>query len=486
MAQLRLFTVEEERYLLNQIIHSDERVAQRALQWLTEQLRVGRRFVDSKLVRDGLRICLTSPHMGVRRWALNAAAILGLGGDYKPILDQLEPATQDPDLMASVVGALFAQAPLEAPQLLAASGVGLDGANLIAAAQYGEAERKTLVETRIPIDTASTPELKAGLVLTGTGKAPEHLFFAAHKNKVALEQLNLHPVPSVSKYSIWALAKLRLGFDSLKIPLSEFDSSPPEVRKWVLRLLFSDAKHLAKNLEMVQRASRDNAEEVRHESAIELRHMFVPGLEAYVLEWFFSEPYIPGRDALIEHMAANAERAADYWEVVTTIYEREPFASQQRTRLEAASAGTSLYRALRRIAIKSELPTLLPDDRLFGGAPMTNITNTFGDGSNFGALSFGGDVHAATISAISSVQHEPTKEVLQAVLAFINAADLNPGQKAEGEQLVREAAGEPTKTRMQKLIGYLRALGSGAQAAGSAITGVDGLIDSIQGLPMLS
>jgi hypothetical protein len=486
LAQLRIFTIEEERYLLNQMIQSDHKAAQRTLQGLCESLREGRRFIDPKPVRDGLRVCLTSPHLAIRRWALNVAAIVGLGGDHQLILDQLGPATNDPDLMASVVGALFAQAPSEASRLLDTSGAGVDGANLIAAAQFSDAERTRLVETKIPIDTASTPELKAGLVLTGTGKAPENLFFASHKNKVALEQLNLHPVPSVSKYSIWALAKLRFGFDSLRIPLSEFDSSVPEVRKWVLRLLFSDSRHLSKNLEMVERASRDDSEEVRHESAIELRNIFVSGLDHYILAWFFLEPYAPARDALMEHMAANSEKAPDYWEVVTTIYEREPFGSQQRTRLEAASAGTTLYGALRRIAIKGELPRLLPDERIFGGGPVTNIKNTFGEGSNFGALSFGGDVNTATINAINSVQHEPTKQVLQAVLAFINVADLNPGQKAEGAQLVREAAGEPTKTRMQKLIGYLKTIGGGAQAAGSAVAGVDGLIDKVQSLPMFT
>jgi len=343
-----------------------------------------------------------------------------------------------------------------------------------------------LVASRIPIDNATTPELKAGLVLTGTGKAPEHLFFASHKNKTALEQLNLHPIASVSKYSIWALAKLKLGFDSLKIPLSEFDSSPPEVRKWVLRLLFSDHSNLSKNLEMVQRASRDDSDEVRHESAIELRDSFVVGLSAYVMEWFFAEPYLPARDALLEHMAANAERSPDYWELITTLYEREPFGSQQRTRLEAASAGTSLYGALRRLAVKGEIPRLLPDDRILGAGPMTTINNNFGQGSSFGAVAFGGSVHVATANAISSVQHEPTRDVLQSVLSFINSADLNPGQKAEGETLVREAAAEPTKSTMQKLVGYLTALGGGAQAATGAVQGVDGLIEAVQQLPMFA
>jgi hypothetical protein len=406
---------------------------------------------------------------------------VGIGSDHSLILDQLQPAADDPDLMLALVAALYSQNHANASRLLTSRGVDLTGANLIAAAQYSPAERQRLIETKIPIENASSEELKAGLILTGTSKAPEHLFFAAHKNMVALEQLNLHPVASVSKYSIWALAKLRLGFDSLKIPLSDFDSSPPEVRKWVLRLLFSDPKNLRKNLEMVQRAGRDDSEEVRYEGAIELRSAYVKDLGRYVIDWYHDETFVPAKDALIEHMAAQADKSVQYMELVSRTYEMAPFRSQLRTRLEAAAAGTGCYSELRRIEVKAEMPSLFPESALPKESYVTN-NNYFGDGSNFGAVSIGGAVNAHTIQAIGSVQNPAIKEVLESVLAFINSADLNPGQKAEGEQLVREAATEPNKTKMQKLIGYVKAIGTGASAAGTLVGGVDGLIEKIQAL----
>ena len=419
--------------------------------------------------------------MGVRRWALNAIAIVGIGSDHTLILEQLHPAANDPDLMTAVVAALYARSPVNASQLLTASGVDLTGANLIAAAQYSPVERQRLIDTKIPIENATAEELKAGLILTGTSKAPEHLFFAAHKNKVALEQLNLHPVASVSKYSIWALAKLRLGFDSLKIPLSDFDSSPPEVRKWVLRLLFSDPKNLSKNLEMVQRAGRDDSDEVRHEGAIELRGAYVKDLGPHVMDWYHDEAFMPAKDALIEHMAAQAYKSDQYMELVTRTYEMAPFQSQSRTRLEAAAAGTSCYAELRRIAVKAEMPSLFTDSVLPRENHVTNINN-FGDNSNFGAVSFGGAVNADTITAIGSVQNPAIKATLESVLAFINSASLNPGQKAEGEQLVRDVATDPSKSKMQKLVGWMKAIGTGASAAGTAVGGLEGLVEKIQGL----
>lgn len=466
---------------MNQITSSDPHITQKALQWLFDELAKGFRFSDPSNIRGGLRVCLTSPSMGVRRWALNAISIVGLGSDSAIILDQLIPASSDPDLMAAVVAALYSQSPNHASRLLAAKGVDLTGANLIAAAQHSKEMRQLLIDKKIPIENATADELKAGLILTGTSKAPEHLFFANHKNRVALEELNLHPVPSVSKYSIWALAKLKMGFDSLKIPLSEFESSPPEVRKWVLRLLFSDEQNLAKNIDMVQRAGRDDSEEVRHESAIELRGSFVSDMCPYVKDWYLNELYSPAHDALIEHMAAQAFKSEEYLELVTEKYERDQFGSQLRTRLEAAAAGTSTYAELRRISVKQENTTLFTGSQLAGGNSVTNITNDFGTGNNFGALAIGGgSISTETINAIGSVKNQNAKEVLEALLTFINGADLNPGQKAEGETLLREVAIEPTKTKFQKLIGYFTSLGGGASAAGNLIEGIDGLVEKIQ------
>ena len=41
-----LFSIEEERYLLNQITSSDSLVTQKALQWLHDRLAGGFRFTD--------------------------------------------------------------------------------------------------------------------------------------------------------------------------------------------------------------------------------------------------------------------------------------------------------------------------------------------------------------------------------------------------------------------------------------------------------
>lgn len=456
------------------------RVTQRALQWLHDRLSEGMRFVDPNPVREGLRVCLLGPDLGVRRWALNCIAIIGVAGDYELILDQIAIGEDDPDLMASVVKAIYAQARADAPRLLATRGVKVEGAYLIAAAEHSLEERERLVRTKIPIDTASTEELKAGLVLAGTSNAPEHLFFATHKNKVALEQLNLHPVPSVSKYSIWALAKLKLGFGALKIPLSEFDSSPPEVRKWVLRLLFTDPKSLRLNLEMVQRASCDTSEEVRHESAIELRDVYVEGLSTFITEWFFQEPFGPAREALMEHMAANGERSAEYWEIVTNLYEREPFSSHQRTRLEAAAAGSSLYGTLRIISAKGEIPMLLPENELFGSRSVTKVIQHFPN-AQIGAVSGSGDIRAQTISAIRGVQSEEVRTLLERVLATV-ALLPQEHQRLEGTAIVAEVAKEPGKTTYQKLLGFLGGAKKGIDATSGLASGIDGLIGNISDL----
>jgi hypothetical protein len=270
-----------------------------------------------------------------------------------------------------------------------------------------------------------------------------------------------------------------LGFDALKIPLSDFDSSPPEVRKWVLRLLFSDEKNLAKNLEMVQRAGQDESEEVRYEAAIELRSIYVADLGSYTKDWYFSEPLTTVQDALIEHMAAQAYKSDEYMELITRIYEGEQPGSQRRIRLEAASAGTACYGELRRIAVAAEMTSLFPDQLRARENHVTNNVN-FGDNNNFGAVSVGGDVTAGAVHAVGLVQDQNVRETLESVLSLINGLDLDQDKRAQGEELVREAAVAPSRSRWQKLIEYVKGIGNTASAAGTLVGGVDGLIEKLQ------
>jgi hypothetical protein len=475
------FTLEEERYLISQLSQGDDRVATKALQWLCERYRRGYFLTDPVKVRSVTRLCLHRPLPNARRWAVNALAEIGTGSDLSPILELASNIHDDPDLLSSIVAAVFSGKPEEeASDLLNGVGIDISGLALIAAAQFSSEQKRALVQTLIPLETAGPAELRAAIVLAGTGKAPEHLFDRKFPNAITLSQLNLHDVSSVSKYSIWALAQLKLGFSSLQIPLSQLESSTSEVRKWVLRLLFSDSDSLSKNLDLLSVARKDQSSEVREEAAIELRSTFVDGMEQQVSDWFFKEENIEAKMFLLDHMSAQAHRSSLYGPIVMEFYRTAPPKSDRRIRIEAAAAGTELYRDLRKLDLQEESGTLFANDNDHGGqGSMVHINQNF-SGSQIGAVSATGPVSVDTLNAIGQQTDAATKELLEKVVLALLA--MKPEEQATGQRLVRDIAESPERSKWQNLLGFLKGAKEGAVAIGGSIEGLDSLIESVGGM----
>jgi hypothetical protein len=483
---IRPFTIEEERYLVARLSSGDDRSATKALQWLCNQVRGGAFITDPARTRSTIMLCLFRESHAVKRWAVNALTAIGVGGDISPILNLLSAAENDPDLLVSVIACIFSQKPdVEASTILAQRGVEMEGLALIAASRFSINQKQRLVETRIPLDTASPEELRAAIVLAGMGKSPEHLFHGRHTNAIALSELNLHHVPSVSKYSIWALAELKLGYSSLQLPISSLEASAPEVRKWFLRLLFSDAYALKRHLDLVQYAQTDASTEVREEAAMELRGTYVEGLSTPVRDWFFNEVHEEARYALLEHMAAQSIHDDTYRTITTEFYRRALLKSDTRNRVEAAAAGTPLFRELRKIALVEESVSLFSNDNefAFGDRSVTNINQNFNN-SQIGAVSASGNISAETLAAVNEVKNSSERELLLSSLTLISQLQSSDARR-EGERLVATVAGEPEKSKWQRLIGFLKGAREGAQDAKGLTDGIDGLIGNIQDIANL-
>lgn len=476
----RPFTLEEERYLVTQLSQADDRVATKALQWMCERTRAGWFFTDASKVRAVVRFCLHRTSPNARRWAVNALGEIGAGSDLTPVLELLPAADNDPDLLTSIVATIFSgRSDEESAEILGRFDIPIEGLALIAAAQFSPLQKRRLIATRVPLETSDPAELRAAIILAGTDKGPEHLFDQKFPNAISLSQLNLHDVSSVSKYSIWALAQLNLGFSALQLPLSDFESSPPEVRKWILRLLFSDPSSLAKHLDMVSVAQRDPSREVREESAIELRDIFVLGLDKYVSDWLFKEDHHEAHKSLLDHMAAQSDKSARYPPIVTEFYRKSPPKSDSRIRIEAAAAGTSLYRDLRKIDYEDESGFLFHNDNDSDGRlGMVTINQDF-SGSHIGAVTASGGISANTIAAVAQAD-APAKEILEKALGLIAGLDQSP--RTEGERLIQEVASRPSKSGWEKLVSFLKGTKETVVALGGTVEGVDGMIDSISDL----
>lgn len=473
--------MEEERYLLAQLSQAEDRVAVKALQWLCERCREGFWFAETTKIRASIRLCLHRSHPNAKRWAVNALTEIGPGKDVSPILGLVALTDDDPDLLAAIVAAIFSsKSEEEAVDLLAAHNVGMEGLVLIAASQHSVVQKAELVRTMVPLETSDAANLRAAIVMAGLRKAPEHLFDRRHPNAIALSQLNKHDVASVSKYSIWGISQLKLGFSSLLLPESDIESSPPEVRKWVYRLLISDPPAMAKRLDMLGSIQRDPSPEVREESAIELRDNFAPGLERYVSDWFFKEEHRQARLLLLDHMAAQSTFAERYEEIVVEFYKRASPKSDERIRLEAAAAGTQLYAKLRKIDIEEEKGVLFAmndnDSEKKTAGDVYNVTQHI-QANQIGAVS-GGPITGETIAAVAHVENGDTKDILTAVLAIIEKIE-DAAVRKEAEKAVKEVAESPSPSKWRKVLGLLKGVQTGAIAVGGAVTGIDKLIELV-------
>jgi hypothetical protein len=300
-----------------------------------------------------------------------------------------------------------------------------------------------------------------------------------------LSELNRHHVPSVSKYSIWALAELKLGYSALQLPISELESSPPEVRKWFLRLLFSDPYALRKHLDLVRYAQSDESIEVREEAAIELRDVYVQGLSNPVRDWFFNEVYQEARFALLEHMAAQSSHDETYGKIALEFYQRALQKSDARNRIEAAAAGTPLFRELRKVALIEEGRSLFSNDNEFtlGARSVMTINQNFHH-AQIGAVSGSGSINAETLAAVQKVESAADRELLSKCLTIV--AQLSSiEQRAEAQRLIGAVAAEPSKGRWQQLLDLMKGAREGVDATQGIASGLDGLIGDIQNLANL-
>jgi hypothetical protein len=468
--------MDEERHLIAQLSQGDH-IVQKTLQWLDGELRKGRFFADPSRVRTAVRHSIHRSSVKVKRWALNVLSQLGLARDMGILDDVFHLAESDPDILASIVRLVFREAKANAAKkLLETKGIAMEGIVLIAASEHSLEHRKRLVTERIPLDGGSAAELRSAIVLAGKAQAPPNLFLANHSNDIALSELNRHEHPSVVKYSIWALAELRLGFGSLKLDISNFDASPPEVRKWIIRLLFSDEIALRQNIDLIRHTEMDVSEEVREEAALELRNTYLEEACEPILHWFHNEMHVLTRMALLDHIATYSERNIQYAHIVKSMYNDAAMKSPMRTRIEACVVKTSMYAKLRTIEMAEESSSLFANDNDYGANRMI-INQTFNN-STIGAVSGTGDVNIQTQDLISGIGDEMLKSIFEKILTFIQEQPEGDFKK-QGSELLKEAAAAPSKPLLNRIVDWLRLAKDGITAGSALAATADGLVHQL-------
>jgi hypothetical protein len=272
---------QEASYIELLLGHVDARGKENGLERLCTHYRRGFRLRNPHPVRQTLNALLYSADASVRRWSLNAIALIGNRHDnLHPILDAIERDRGNEDILGAGIAALVALTqPDDLVQLLGGIGVPLEGPALLAAAQQTDAYTAQLAANRIKVDSASDAELRLAVVLIGLNKAPEHLFDLSHENRAVIGSVNRHHEPSVAQYSVWAICEnAGLSLADLGVPLADIEGLPANVRGYVFRLITADAETAEKHRQYLVVGSEDPSEKARLGLAAGLQPVYFDGL----------------------------------------------------------------------------------------------------------------------------------------------------------------------------------------------------------------
>jgi hypothetical protein len=472
-------SVEEAAYVLALLQDIDPENKKSGLQRLCKLYRSGQSLRHPHIFRQTLNGLLYNESSKVRRWSLNAIALAGSAENLESVLGCIERFRSDPEIVVAGVPALFRLVtPQQVGKLLKYRQVPLEGATLLASAQYSEKHRQQLRRNKINIDRADPLELRMATLLVGMNKAPENLFDVKHPNRSIIGELNGHDDELVAQYSVWAIVENpTFGVDDLTISLKDTESLRPNVRGWIYRLIVADDTTASDNLEYIVQGSQDKSNEAREGLAIGLRNVFFDGLDETTYRWLPDEPIPRIRDRLLEHMAACAEKCPGYLTPVVETYRGSDRATQ--IRLEGAAQRTSTYSALRRIAIETE-QTSLNLKGPNGVTTMVVVQNINTGGGNIGAVTGQGPIITESMQVVSQMKEDDTsKQVLMELLKFIQNNVRDEEQKRLGAEAVKAVAASPSKSKMKSVLSWLQALSQGSGYIDTAAHKIGDLIHQV-------
>lgn len=369
----RFISPEEEAYVRLLIANEDSENRKVGLETLCRLYRSGLILRDRYSIALFAMALLHDKEPRVRRWALNALALIGSKDEVAAILEAIKRNEADPDILAAGIAALCAIVDAEeARRQLRSANLPIEGAILLAAAQQTASFNDELRGTRINIDKSDIPQLRLASLLIGLGKAPENFFDGKFENRHVIGQLNKHEDRIVAQYSVWAICENRtLGPKALGIRLKDIEGKPEKVKKYVYQTVASDATAAKKNRDLLVQGSEDESLEARNGLAIGLRHTFFDSIEELVLDWWPEEESDSVRHRLLEHMATHTDRCSLYEKPVLQTYRDAPTDSLSRSRLESAARGTRLSTTMRVIAHDAEA------DDLFGYGHVSQRIRSF-------------------------------------------------------------------------------------------------------------
>lgn len=462
----RMLNSIQANYLKSEIESGSVTKSKHALQNLCKMCRSGAALQHQD--RIGMEIAIlgvlssAASDEKIRRWALSALAYVGRKEvSRNAVLRAIADYPDEPQVLAAAIATLFKFDGSEAQNIISHQGACTDEIIALSALQTTDPKQLDLSHLKINIETAEPVPLKLALLLVGLDRSPENIFDPRYSNAEIVRVLGSHHEPIVSQYSVWAAAEHpHLSAANIGVDVKDLSAHQPNVRSYVYRLFAEENTHSSQRHEVIVQGSKDDDVEARLGLAIGLRDSFYDGLETVTIDWFHEEDDLEIGANVLDHFIAHADKVPSYQKIALEHYDFATSDLKKRARMEAAAAGTKIYSDFKRRSIEQEAG-------LFGwmGGNVTN-NHFINNGTVQGAISQSGEAvnHGQMQSAMTHGQIQEARNLLDGVVAEIDAAPLSAEVKDEIRHAVSHAKVQTDKDTLGSVVSVLEKAESGLKA----------------------
>ena len=477
----------------------------RALQDLCGHLENHRRLLDTTNARTSIHSHMWGTDIPVRRWALKALALLNHPEDVRRIVDRLRAETDEKARSWGIAGLVRQAKDKGIEQVCKEAGLERDTVLLLASRLYAPS---IWLESQVRPEAISIDDedlvLEWATFLIGYGRAPPNLFDPRHENQVFLGLLNDHGNDEIAEYSVWALCQRSdLEFADLRVRIADFGGRPPNVRKWLYRVVTKDSQASGLSPDMIEQFRRDGSVSAREGLAIGLTGVACgPDYDDAIVDWYAEEADEGIREMLVAGMAGRPDPSEAMKELISDRYMSAPAGERLQRKLLAAAVGAPMFPVLKRFEIEQSLearenalkrqgrfefdgPTIkiINNNHIAGNADivMGNTIKARGDINAQNVV--GGDMIGSANAAVQSISttRGSDREVLEAVISFITGSSLDARSKDLVLKTVEQAAKDPSPANKSGVLQALKSLGGSVATIGAAAGGYAEVVSLVTG-----
>ncbi|MER9867383.1 hypothetical protein NKJ35_09315 [Mesorhizobium sp. M0136] len=257
------------------------------------------------------------------------------------------------------------------------------------------------------------------------------------------------------------------------IDVRALDAHPDNVRSYIYRLFGSEANYSTLRHDIILQGVDDQSQEARAGLAKGLRDAFYEGLDGVTLNWWSNEPDEEVHQLIVDHFVRQAAHVPGYRSLALEIYSNSD--ERNRERMEAMAVTREIYKDFRTQSYKDELGSL------FGGGHMTTYNI---DKFQSGVTSFGGNaVNEGSVNlTLNDDQRQQAINVLKQASDEIAKLPISKELTESASKMIDEAKANPSKERLEAVVGTLTKVKDGLESvsdAGTSVASIGSLILSL-------